>query len=136
MKMYLGIYLFQLFNFPGPVQNSLFLCFFLTLPFLQLRASLVAQTVKNPPATWQTWVRPGLGRSPGEGNDYPLQYSVLENSMDRSLAGYSLWGCKESDTTEQLSLFFSRDPINCPLSCVPTESYTCLMTKGQYKQHF
>ena len=26
---------------------------------------------------------PGLGRSPGEGNGYPLQYSVLENSMDR-----------------------------------------------------
>ena len=26
---------------------------------------------------------PGLGRSPGEGNDYPLQYSGLENSMDR-----------------------------------------------------
>ena len=25
---------------------------------------------------------PGLGRSPGEGKDYPLQYSVLENSMD------------------------------------------------------
>ena len=25
---------------------------------------------------------PGLGRSPGEGNSYPLQYSVLENSMD------------------------------------------------------
>ena len=26
---------------------------------------------------------PGLGRSPGEGNDNPLQYSRLENSMDR-----------------------------------------------------
>ena len=26
---------------------------------------------------------PGLGRFPGEGNDYPLQYSCLENSMDR-----------------------------------------------------
>ena len=26
---------------------------------------------------------PGLGRSPGEGNSYPLQYSLLENSMDR-----------------------------------------------------
>ena len=26
---------------------------------------------------------PGLGRSPGEGNGYPLQYSCLENSMDR-----------------------------------------------------
>ena len=25
---------------------------------------------------------PGMGRSPGEGNDYPLQYSGLENSMD------------------------------------------------------
>ena len=26
---------------------------------------------------------PGLGRSPGEGNGYPVQYSCLENSMDR-----------------------------------------------------
>ena len=26
---------------------------------------------------------PGLGRSPGEGNGYPLQYSGLENSVDR-----------------------------------------------------
>ena len=42
---------------------------------------------------------PGLGRSPGEGKDYPLQYSGLENSMD-----YSPWACKESDTTERLSL--------------------------------
>ena len=42
---------------------------------------------------------PGLGRSPGEGKGYPLQYSGLENSMD-----YSSWGCKESDMTEQLSL--------------------------------
>ena len=39
---------------------------------------------------------PGLGRSPGEGNDYPLQYSGLKNSMDC----ISPWGCKESDTTE------------------------------------
>ena len=30
---------------------------------------------------------PGLGRSPGEGNGYSLQYSCLENSMERSLAG-------------------------------------------------
>ena len=28
---------------------------------------------------------PRLGRSPGEGNDYPLQYSCLKNSMDRGL---------------------------------------------------
>ena len=36
----------------------------------------------------------------GVGNGNPLQYSCLENPMDRGLVGYSLWGCKESDTTE------------------------------------
>ena len=46
------------------------------------QASLVAQLVKNPPAVRETWVQPGLGRSPGEGNSYPLQYSGLENFMD------------------------------------------------------
>ena len=35
---------------------------------------------------------PGLGRFPGEGNRYPLQYSGLENSRARI---YSPWGCKE-----------------------------------------
>ena len=46
----------------------------------------------------------GLGRSPGEGNGNPLQYSCLENPHgQRSLVGYSPWGCKESDTTERLS---------------------------------
>ena len=44
---------------------------------------------------------PGLGRSPGEGHGNPVQYSCLENPMDRwSLAGYSPWGHKELDTTE------------------------------------
>ena len=46
---------------------------------------------------------PGLGRSPGEGKGYPLQYSGLENSVDC----YSPWGCKESDMTECLSLFYA-----------------------------
>ena len=44
---------------------------------------------------------PGSGRSPGGGNGNPLQYSCPENSMD---GGYSPWGHKESDTTEQLTL--------------------------------
>ena len=44
---------------------------------------------------------PGLGRSPGEGNGYPLQYSCLENLPgQRSLEGYSPWGRKEVDMTE------------------------------------
>jgi len=41
---------------------------------------------------------PGPGRSPGEGNGYPHQYSCLENPM----VGYGPWDHKESDTTEQL----------------------------------
>ena len=40
--------------------------------------------VKKPPAMQETWVFiPGSGRSPGEGNGFPFQYSCLENSMDR-----------------------------------------------------
>ena len=40
---------------------------------------------------------PGSGRSPGEGNGNPLRYSCLENPMDRG--AYGPWGRKESDTT-------------------------------------
>ena len=48
------------------------------------RASLVAQMVKHLPAIWETQGSiPGLGRSPGDGNVNPLQYSCLENPMDR-----------------------------------------------------
>ena len=44
---------------------------------------------------------PELGRSPGGGNGNPLQYSGLQNPhAPRSMAGYSPWGHKESDTTE------------------------------------
>ena len=46
---------------------------------------------------------PGSGRSPGEGNGNPFQYSCLEKSHgQRSLVGYSAWGRKQSDTTERL----------------------------------
>ena len=46
---------------------------------------------------------PRLGRSPGEGNGNPLQYSCLENPMDCKEPGrlHSM-GRKESDTTERL----------------------------------
>ena len=57
----------------------------------------------------ESWVR-SLGREdpPGEGNGNPLQYSCLENPMERrSLVCYSPWGRKESDTTEQLHFLFT-----------------------------
>ena len=41
---------------------------------------------------------PGSGRSPGGGNGNPLQYSCLENPVDRG-AWRATWGRKESDTT-------------------------------------
>ena len=39
---------------------------------------------------------PQLGRSPGEGNDYPLQYSDLENSMDRGAWQATVLGVAKS----------------------------------------
>ena len=48
---------------------------------------------------------PGPGRSPGEGNGNPLQYSCQENLMDSGAwrATYNPWDHKELDTTEQLT---------------------------------
>ena len=64
---------------------------------------------------------PGSGRSPGEGNGYPLQHSCLENPHgQRSLVGYSPWGRKELDTTERLThfhLYYIKTVLffHCPL---------------------
>ena len=53
--------------------------------------------VKNPPANaGDTGLIPGSGRSRGGGNGNPLQYSCLENSMDRGACR----GDKELDTNE------------------------------------
>ena len=47
-------------------------------------ASLAASVIKNLPANAiDQGLIPGSGRYPREGNDNPLQYSYLENSMDR-----------------------------------------------------
>ena len=67
--------------------------------------ALVAQTVKNLPANGgdirDTSSIPESLRYPGEGHGNPLQYSCLESPHgQRSLAGNSPWGRKESDTTE------------------------------------
>ena len=61
--------------------------------------------VKNPPAMQETHIGdgvsiPGLGRYPGEGRER-LPSSVFWSGEFHAL--YSPWGCKESDTTEQLA---------------------------------
>ena len=61
-----------------------------------------SSVVKNLPANAGVEVLiPEWGRSPGEGNSNPLQYSCLGNPMDRGTwkATYSPWGCKESEKT-------------------------------------
>ena len=74
------------------------------LPHVDVKeAPLVAQVVKNPPAVQETLVR-FLGRENlEEGMENPLQYSCQKAHGQRSLAGYSPWGCKELDITERLS---------------------------------
>ena len=67
--------------------------------------------VKNLPANaGDTGSISGLGRSPGVGNGNPLQYSCLENPMDRrdwwATESTSPWGHKESDTTKRLHFHF------------------------------
>ena len=59
-----------------------FIAIFFTCP-LPNKASLVAQLVKESSCNLgDLGSIPKLGRSPGEGKGYPLQYSGLENSMD------------------------------------------------------
>ena len=62
----------------------------------------MGQTVKNPPAMWETWVQ-------SLGLEDPLEEGMATHSSilawrnphgQRSLVGYSPWGRKESDTTE------------------------------------
>ena len=78
-------------------------------PVLAHEGFQVAGTVgKNPPASAgdirDAGLIPGLGRSPGEGNGNPLQYSYLENSMDRGAWWATVYGIiKELDPTDQLS---------------------------------
>ena len=82
-----------------------------------IRPFLVAQMVKNMSAMRKTWVWPLSW-------DYPLEDGMathtsilaLENPHgQRSLAGYSLWGCKELDRTEQLIIYILFI-LNNPLS--------------------
>ena len=60
--------------------------------------------VKNPPAMKKTWVRSPSWEDPLEEGMQPTPVFLPENAYgQRSLAGYSPWGHKESDTTKQLS---------------------------------
>ena len=62
----------------------------------------------------------GLGRSPGEGNDKPLQYSCLDNPMDRGAWSATVHGVTESQTLLCFTLLCFCStwlPLLLPLSC-------------------
>ena len=69
------------------------------LHFPATQASLVAQVVKNPPAVQETWVRSlGWEDSPGGGHGNSLQYSCLQNPMDRGAWQATVHGVTKSQT--------------------------------------
>ena len=65
---------------------------------------MVVLVVTNPPANAgevrDTGLIPGLGGSPGEGHGNPLQYSCLENPMDKGAWQATVQGPTELDTTK------------------------------------
>ena len=62
-------------------------------------ASFLCGSVKDPPAnTGDAGLIPGLGRFLGEGNNNPLQYSFLENPMDRRAWQATVHGVAQSQT--------------------------------------
>ena len=69
----------------------------------KVEASQVAQCQESACLCRNAGSIPGSGRSPGEGNGNLLQYSCLENPMDRGASWVTFRGVTKSDTTEQLN---------------------------------
>ena len=87
-------------NFEGNLKIS-----FIYLVEYVSKGFLVAQLVKNLPTMQETSCSvgdlgsiPGLGRSPEEGNGNLLQYSCLENSMDRGACQATVLGVTKGQT--------------------------------------
>ena len=74
---------------------------------------------------------PGLRRSPGEGNGNPLQYSCLENPMDRGAWWAIGHGVAKSQTTEQLSMHL----FSLPRAWVQSLVRELIIHKQQHGQY-
>ena len=96
------------------MKNLIILVFFRWFLRDFMGASLVAQRLKRLPPMRGTrvWLIPGLGRSPGEGNGNPLQYSCLETPMDGGAWWATVHGLQRVGHNWVTSLTHSRDFIN------------------------
>ena len=106
MNIYPQITFYLFVIYPNTLWNQVLHCnmiFMFLCSYIESWASLVVQTVKNPPAMWETRVQP-------LGWEDPLEEGMATHSnilawripMDRG-AWQATWGRKESDTTERLS---------------------------------
>ena len=69
---------------------------------------------------------------PGEGNGYPLQYSCLENSMDRGAWWVTIhWVCKESDTKE-CTCTHTHTHTHTPEKCKPQSQLDCMSNDNHH----
>ena len=90
--------------------------------------------VKNPPAdAGDAGSIPGSGRSPGEGNGSPLQYSYLENPMDRGACWAAVHGVTKSRT--QLSDFTSLRLVLNLLLVISVSSYVVFLNRNSQSVH-
>ena len=95
----------------------------------------MAQVLKNLPAkagdVGDISLIPGARRSPGGGNGNPLIFLPGKSHGQRSLAGYSPWGCKESDMTEHVcthSIYTFQQGFKHPLGIYAMELKHCHVT--------
>ena len=92
----------------------------------------MAQMVKNPSQCRRPEFSPWAGRSAGDGNGNPFQYSCLQNPVDRGGCGLHPWDCKELNTTEWLihthththRVQFSSVAQSCLTLCNPMDCST------------